>query len=281
MTGFPLTLHDMKNRLPWWAKILAKIIICRLPVSYALWRRLDLFRHGEMDDPAHAITVFRSHYERATALRPLREGFTMLEIGPGDSLFSAVIAKSFGAARSFLIDGGPFARHNLAPYRALEAVLKAAGLCPLRLTGHTTIEEILTAVSGTYLTAGLESFAQIEDHSVDFIWSNVALEHVARPDFQPMVQEMRRVLKSDGVMSHSIDLRDHLQNSLNNLRFSEGIWESYLFRNSGFYTNRLRFHEILQIFEDGGLQSKLVKMVHWDDLPLPRNKLARIIHGVA
>ena len=37
-----------------------------------------------------------------------------------------------------------------------------------------------------------------------------------------------------------VDFRDHLAESLNSLRFPEPVWESGPFRNSGFYTNRLR-----------------------------------------
>jgi len=72
--------------LPWQLKIAAKIVLSRLPLSYRAWSRLRLFRHGAMDDPSSALEIFREHFNRSGIAR----GFTMLELGPGDSLASAV-----------------------------------------------------------------------------------------------------------------------------------------------------------------------------------------------
>jgi hypothetical protein len=64
--------------------------------------------------------------------------------------------------------------------------------------------------------------------------------------------ECRRVLSDTGVASHSVDLKDHLEGGLNNLRFSEKLWESDFFVNSGFYTNRIQFYEMLNHFKEPG-----------------------------
>ena len=44
--------------------------------------------------------------------------------------------------------------------------------------------------------------------------------------------------RRDGICVHRVDLNDHLGGRLNNLRFTDAIWESVLFRESGFYANR-------------------------------------------
>jgi hypothetical protein len=48
------------DMIPWYAKIAAKILLSRLPISYDLWRRANLFRHGAMDVPQHALEAVRS-----------------------------------------------------------------------------------------------------------------------------------------------------------------------------------------------------------------------------
>lgn len=53
-----------------------------------------------------------------------------------------------------------------------------------------------------------------------------------------LADELGRVLKPDGICVHRVDLNDHLGGCLNNLRFTDAIWESVLFRESGFYANR-------------------------------------------
>lgn len=263
----------LKAKLPWWAKIGAKIVLSRLPVPYGLWRRLSLFRHGTMDDPAHAVRVFKSHADRAASVRALPPGFTMLELGPGDSLFSAVVARTLGCARSYLVDAGPFAVRDLDAYRHLAATLREMGYDPPDLGGATSLEDVLSAVGATYLTEGVRSLASIPDGSVDLVWSSVVLEHVPKAEFAELMLELRRVLKPAGVMSHSVDLRDHLANGQNNLRFSESVWEGALFRSAGFYTNRIGFNEMLSHFAEAGFDHRLTMVDRWPGPPLPLGKL--------
>lgn len=84
---------------------------------------------------------------------------------------------------------------------------------------------------------------------------------------------MSRVLKPDGIASHQIDFRDHLQYALNNLRFSERVWESDFMAQSGFYTNRLPWVKMKEILE----KQFTVSVVHrdcWPSLPTPRSKMS-------
>jgi hypothetical protein len=55
----------MKTLIPWWFKIMAKIILSRLPFSYKVWQRLGIFRHGYMDQSSYALHVFNEHVSRA------------------------------------------------------------------------------------------------------------------------------------------------------------------------------------------------------------------------
>ena len=70
---------------------------------------------------------------------------------------------------------------------------------------------------------------KIEDESIDYIFSHSVMEHVRKFEFDDLVDEMYRILRPRGVISHNINYKDHLDESLNNLRFSEEIWESNLF----------------------------------------------------
>ncbi len=88
-----------------------------------------------------------------------------------------------------------------------------------------------------------------------------------------MADEFFRILKSDGVCVHRVDLKDHLGGGLNNLRFSEATWEGALFRKSGFYTNRIRFVEMVEIFEQAGFICTLPQVLRWEQLPTPHKKL--------
>jgi hypothetical protein len=80
-------------------------------------------------------------------------------------------------------------------------------------------------------------------------------------------------LNRNGICVHRVDLKDHLGGTLNNLRFSHAIWEGKLFRSSGFYTNRIRFGEMLDVFKCAGFECHLPRVVRWETLPTPRANL--------
>ena len=115
--------------------------------------------------------------------------------------------------------------------------LKYSGLRPPDIGYCKTLEELVTTCGARYLTNGLESLAEIEDHCIDFIFSKAVLEHVRRFQFLAIQNECVRVLCADGICSRRVDLRDHLGGGLNNLRFSKSLWESNFFNISRFYTN--------------------------------------------
>lgn len=260
-------------RIPWWAKLAAKVVLSRIPVKYGVWGRIGLFKHGAMEEPRYALAIFRKHFDRS-GMAGAAGGFNVLEIGPGDTLGTAVIARTLGATQCWLIDAGAFARPDVEPYRELVAALRADGLSVDGLDGFTTRDELLAACHATYLTDGVRSLAGIPDASVDFIFSHAVLEHIARRDFARLVSEMRRILKPDHLASHMVDLKDHLGGYLNNLRFSERVWESDFMRKSGFYTNRIRFREMLDQFQSAGFTCEVVRTCTFSKIRPARTRMA-------
>src|SRR3990172_2063726 len=269
----------MNTRIPWWIKLGAKLVLSRLPIGYAVWQRLGLFRHGCMDTSEYAIQVFHSHAEKTRGKDQLR-GKTVLELWPGDSIASAIIAAAHGA-QAILIDTGRFVRADIVPYLELERALVKRGLRPPDLSLCRSIDDILKHCSARYMTRGLVSLRQIEAESVDLIFSQAVLEHVRRRDFLETMRECRRVLRSSGICSHQIDLRDHLRGALNNLRFTERIWESEFFATSGFYTNRISYTEMQNFFKQAGFEVEVTGVCRWAALPTSRNRLAKEFKDVS
>ena len=177
-----------------------------------------------------------------------------------------------GAAKTYLIDAGRFASEDLAMYRRVAAELKGSGYTVP--TEFTSVEEMLRLCHAEYLTNGLAGLASLPARSVDLIWSQSVMEHVFKSEFDATVTEWRRIIRDNGVVSHSIDLKDHFNNALNNLRFSDRVWESRLFQTSGFYTNRIRHLEMLELFRRHGFSVAVTSRKCWEQLPTPRASLA-------
>lgn len=257
----------LANKLPWYLKIPAKVVLRRIPVD---WRGLPVFRHGAMVDPDYAVRVFESHFGRSGLAGGA--AFTVLELGPGDSLATALIAAAHGASRTYLVDVGDFAGTDPAVYRRLARELAARGHPP-PAPEFNTVREMLDSTGARYLTTGLQAFAQIPSGSVDLVFSHSVLEHVRREEMADTLREMRRLLRPGGVASHNIDLRDHLGGALDHLRFSRRIWEAPLMANSGFYTNRFRHGELMEMFRNAGFHAELPEVHRWPGLPTPRARL--------
>ena len=262
---------SIKKLIPWWSKIAAKLLLSRLPVSYEHWKKFALFQHGAMEQPAYAYEVFKRHFDQVK----LEPGFVSLELGPGDSLFSALLSHAFGGSACYLVDNGRYAIRDIRPYEEMETFLSQKGLPVPNLLNLQSLEEFLLSCNASYLTSGLSSLRSLPDKSVDFVWSNAVLEHVRRAEFIETLQELRRVIRNNGICSHRIDLKDHLGGALNNLRFPEPVWELDFMAKSGFYTNRIQFFQMLELFRQARFEVEVVEVNRWSKLPTPRTKLAK------
>lgn len=263
----------MSGMLPWQARILAKVVLSRIPVGYHLWKRLGLFEHGAMNQPRYALDVVKRHVTMSGVGQQFR-GAVALELGPGDSLFSGLVARALGAKITYSVDVGCFATMEMHDYRNMERYLTEQGFSIPDTSAARSIDDLFAAYGVHYMTTGVRSLEQIADSSVDFLWSHATLEHIRRNEFAKLLQHMRRVMRPTAVASHQVDLRDHLGGALNNLRFSDKVWESHFMSRSGFYTNRIGFSEMLELIRRAGFEVEVVEVTRWKDLPTARRAMS-------
>jgi SAM-dependent methyltransferase len=258
--------------MKWALKIVAKLLIARLPIPHAYWKSIGVFRHGPMDSVEYPLKIFNLHLQRAYP-RGLRPRSVILELGPGDSIASAIVSCAYGVACTYLVDVESFASTNLAFYQLLTSHMKRQGMNAPDLTGADSLDDVLHICNAKYLTDGISSLRQIPSSSVDFVWSHSVLEHVRKNELETLLLELKRVLKPGAPASHNIDFQDHLDGALNNLRFSERIWESPLFAKSGFYTNRIPAITMHNMFKTAGFEIRQEGFGKWPALPTPREAM--------
>ncbi|MDC5850451.1 methyltransferase domain-containing protein [Vibrio europaeus] len=256
----------------WQIKITAKLILARLPICYDFWKKVGLFKHGSMESPDYIYKIFWMHLNRAFP-EGLPPGSVVLEMGSGDSVASCLLSKSLGAS-SYHIDVGAFATRDIESYKRIATDFVAKQNNIPDLSSASTLEELLEICDAKYMTEGLSSLKTIPSNSVDFIWSHSVLEHVRKHEVEATLNELNRILKPSGYRSHNIDFQDHLDKSLNNLRFSDSFWESEIVANSGFYTNRIPAIEMHKMFRTAGFEVVKEEFGQWSTLPISR----RLIH---
>jgi hypothetical protein len=268
-------MHRFKESVPWWAKIIGKITLSRVRLPYTFWHTLGLFRHGSMQDPDYALRVFMRHFEAVQSYLPAN--FSLLELGPGDSLATALLGASRGAAQIWLVDAGAFAATDVQGYTPLQQRLSP----PWNTMHFSSLTTMLQATNTTYLTQGVDSLRTIPSGSVDFVFSQAVLEHIPLYEFDETMAELFRIQRPGSVASHRIDFQDHLEHSLNSLRFSERVWESPLFTRSGFYTNRLRAGQVVSILQNVGYEVIDRMDDKWASLPIRRTVMASPFDSMA
>jgi SAM-dependent methyltransferase len=262
----------MKASIPWYARIAAKLALASLPIPYSFWKKIGIYSHGEMQDPDYVFKVFNKHLiSSGLSDRPDLVG---LEMGPGDSVGSAVAAKAMGFSAFYLVDAGDYANRDVETYKEMSRICSREDLAPPDLERASSFNDILAACNAVYSTNGLQSYRDIPTASVDFIFSQAVLEHVRRNEFAQIAAEMRRILKPDGVASHQVDLRDHLGGGLNNMRIASDWWETDLMARSGFYTNRIRYSEMCRIFEQAGFLVDVKSAARWNVAPIATKQLS-------
>lgn len=263
--------------MKWVFKLFSKIIISRLPVAYSIWNSLGIFKHGQMDDFQYSLKIFELHISRAFP-SGVPKNLTMLELGPGDSIASALFGYGAGAKKVILVDVGSFAKKDVSFYKSLAKKMILKGWRVPDLSDAKCFDDVLKKCNAIYLTNGLSSLNSLHSNTVDFAWSHSVLEHIRKHEIEQTFCELKRILKPKALSSHNIDYQDHFVRGLNNLRFSEAVWESNLFVNSGFYTNRVPAIILHKMFRDAGFKVNKEQFGKFPTLPIKRSSLHKEFH---
>jgi SAM-dependent methyltransferase len=205
------------------------------------------------------------------------EGCRLLEIGTGWYPTFPFCLYLVGAQRVHTLD----LRHHL------KADLTLA--CAKRLATHVQliaevsgVNAVTTHAKQRALVSALEKGASIEqatqgvvnyaapadaaqtslaDDSVDVVFSNSVLEHVPGPVIERFFAEARRILRSGGVVFHSVNCGDHYAyvdktiHQLNYLQYSEAQWQPW--NNQFLYQNRLRAPVFTHMAREAGFLIEL------------------------
>jgi SAM-dependent methyltransferase len=190
--------------------------------------------------------VHAGHFRRVTG----RDPAGVLELGPGDSVARALCVAASGLGPCWLVDAGDYAVEDAAHYRSVAEALAARGLAPPVLPAGAGRAAVLAACGARYLTTGLAGMRAVPAGSVDLILSDAVVEHLPLADFDGFLAAMFRVLRPGGIASHARVAR------------------------AGFYTNRLRYPEILRRAEAAGFTVEVPWIERWPALPLEPRAMA-------
>ena len=93
-----------------------------------------------------------------------------------------------------------------------------------------------------------------KNYTFDACISTATLEHLPKKDLEKIFQNLKKIIKKDGIISSLIDYSDHYSHTdknigpLNFLKFSSKDWAKY--NNNYLFQNRLRHQDFRKFFLD-------------------------------
>lgn len=134
-------------------------------------------------------------------------------------------------------------------------VADAHGALVTALRGGATVEDA-TGGAVAYRAPSDAAATALPAGELDVVFSNSVLEHVPGPVIELCFVEARRILRSGGVVFHSVNCGDHYAytdrtiHQLNYLQFSDADWERW--NNDFLYQNRLRSIDLVAMARTAG-----------------------------
>ena len=103
----------------WRLKIILKIILSRLNIPYSFWKKINIFKHGQMESFYYSRKIFEGHFKDMNQIIKIYNPVIM-EIGPGDSLFSMVYSRKYTKEKFYFLDVGSFDNKIISLYLNLQ-----------------------------------------------------------------------------------------------------------------------------------------------------------------
>ncbi len=210
---------------------------------------------------------------------------SVCEMGPGSFLDNAYMAYRLGASRIAMLDIEDLADADL-PYQPDERdSLPEDGVSglrdlPLPDAGETR-RSYLTKLNADYRTDALEGYKALPDNSVDYVFSNVVVQHIRKRIFLSTWEQVYRFMRPGGVMYHTIDFKDMIGGKKNHLRFSSADWEDECHYRMPMYTNRIQFSEMCEVFEKIGFSVVKAEKSYFKEIPCLRTRLAKEFKNIS
>ena len=269
----------------WRLKLLLQFVLGRLPwgeqINHLLQRIKGSFASPRVKNNVLGII---SHLVAVGRLAKI-EGSEVVEIGTGWDAIAPLALYLLGAKTTTSYDRFPHLRLRLARgvLDQMEILLDQIALMtaipkPLlkerlaRLKSAVGLEMLLKSARIIYKAPGDAGRTELEDCSIDIIFSNSVLEHVPNSVLHEFTREARRILKPGSTAVHFIGLGDHYAGNgrgisgVNFLKYSPNWWNFFVQNQIG-YHNRLREKQFIELFRSHGASVQVIShAIRPDDL---------------
>lgn len=257
----------------WWLKCLAQVLLSNMPRGQSVNRLLSSRKRARWFD-THGFNQGLHQVQLLEGAGFSLENKTVLEFGTGWKPVIPFVYRMAGAAKVILCDKTPHLTsdnllatidhvRNRAETAAEHLGIDVArALAVLPRTASHSFPELLDECGFEYHAPADMRETPFPDAAIDCIASRAVLEHVPEADIGPIMSEIGRLLKPQGVTIHTIDHSDHWQHRdasisrVNFLKFSDTWWR--IINSPLNFQNRMRSSEHTSLIEAAGF--RLIKV---------------------
>jgi SAM-dependent methyltransferase len=272
----------------WKVKAAIQNTVARLPrsVSYAAYYRMQRLAGGlRTTIPDEHLVAGVETWRRIVAQRRNPRGGLFFEVGTGRAPIVPLAYWLMGAGRTITVDVNPYLKGELVEEvleyvsARQEHVRRLLGdllqphrfeqLLEFHRTGRFSLTRFLELCGIDYVEPGDAAKSGLPPGSIDFHTSYTVFEHIAPELLADILDEGNRIVRDDGLLVHMIDYSDHFSHAdesisaINFLQYSDAEWNGYA-GNQYMYMNRLRYDDLMRLFESSGLRV-LAVTTHVDD----------------
>ena len=181
-----------------------------------------------------------------------KEGFslkekTCLELGPGNSYINAYNCLMYGAKKVILVDKYP---RYIKTQKQKEFFEKELVYIKKKYSKKDLFFIKNNRIDPKYIKFYSKDIKDVKlGNKIDLVFSVSVLEHVK--NVKKIIKNLRRIITKQGLMYHTIDLRDHYNFNKPFLfyKYSDKTWNNYFTKEGVSYTNRLRYNDFIKLFK--------------------------------
>ena len=253
-----------KNLLKFYLFFLLKILVYSLPLKYS-FRKIFFGRNGLMDDLNYCKSIFNQHVLKIKKNSSVKN---ILEIGPGDSCYSALLALRNDFKNITLID------KDSDQLLSTLKNLKEMGIKIKKINSYGNLNvfsfnEKKKSIKVYILKEDFKNIPSIKLPSNDIIFSNAVLQHLDKNQLINLLEFCEKVSSNKTIHSHQIRFTDHITGAnqyFDHYKVPKIIWESKLLKKFPFWTNRFNFNKFSKIFNSFGLKELKTKKFKLNDI---------------
>ena len=259
-----LKFSKLKKIIKFYLFLSFKIIAYSLPIKYS-FRKNFFGRNGRMDNINYCKKVFKKH---VIDLKVSNESENLLEIGPGDSCYTIILALKNKFKHITLIDKNTDEIINSIKNLSLmnlkvKSNFSSDNLTKLIVNGEKKLIEV------KIIKEDFKSIPEPLETKYDLIFSNAVLQHMDRNQINNLLEFCKKISNPNCIYSHQIRFTDHItgkKQSFEHYNCPKIIWDSNIFKKFPFWTNRIYLEEYIKIFKSFGLTDKNYKNIKKDKL---------------